>query len=57
MDDKSTIGIIIAKLGSVWVAVGISNWSDAAAFAAFVYTMALLGDWTWKKWKAWREAK
>lgn len=39
----------IAKLATVWAAVGISSWSDFAAFAASIYSCVLIGEWLWKK--------
>lgn len=42
-------GVGVAK----WLeAIGITSWSDAAAMLAFLYTLALLGDWAWKKFKS-----
>lgn len=38
------------KLATAWLAaLGISSWSDAAAFIAFIYTLCLLGEWLWKR--------
>lgn len=39
------VGVLLAKLG-------IHQWSDAAAVAATLYTVILIGEWCWKKWKA-----
>lgn len=44
------------KLVSVWAAVGITSWAEAASFVAFCYTMILIMEWAWKKYKA-RKAK
>lgn len=48
------------KLGSVWAAVGITSWADFAAFLAALYSMLLIGEFTWKKvlkpfllWRGW----
>lgn len=38
-----------AKVASVWTAVGISSWGDAASAIAFVYTALLASEWIWKK--------
>jgi hypothetical protein len=45
------------KAGIAWAGVGlaklgINTWSDMAAVAATIYTLCLIGDWAWKKWKA-----
>ncbi len=47
------------KLMSVWTAVGITSWADAASMAQFfagtlaaVYTAILIGEWAIKKQKA-----
>lgn len=38
-----------AKLATVWAAVGVSSWADAAALAAFLYSVLLISEWFWKK--------
>jgi hypothetical protein len=55
----STVGSPLAKLASAWALFGITSWSDAAAAAAFLYTLMLIGEWCWKKFlrdliNAWR---
>ncbi len=37
------------KIATAWAVVGVTSWAEAASFAAFVYTCALLGEWLWKK--------
>lgn len=37
------------KIGTAWAAVGITSWSDVAAFLAAVYTTLIMGEWLWKK--------
>lgn len=48
------------KAGAAWAgyglsrvleAVGIGSWSEAAAAAAFFYSLLLIGEWFWKKWR------
>lgn len=39
----------VAKLATVWAAVGVSSWADAAALAAFLYSALLITEWFWKK--------
>lgn len=46
----------VVKAGIAWLGVGLSHlgintWSDAAAVAATVYTLILIADWGWKKWR------
>lgn len=54
MDDQTKIAYPMAKLFSAWAAFGITTWQDAAAFVAFLYSMALLGEWIFKKiWLGW----
>jgi hypothetical protein len=37
---------------SKWLsAIGINNWGDFAAAVASVWTVLLIADWLWKKWK------
>ena len=43
------------KIASAWAAVGITSWADAASFVAFCYTMILIAEWAWKKFKARRK--
>lgn len=38
-----------AKIGTAWVAVGITSWADAASALAFLYTLILLAEWLWKR--------
>lgn len=54
MDDKNSgpVGFVVAKILSVWAAIGLTTWSEAAAFVAFLYSCALLYEWISKKWKA-----
>jgi hypothetical protein len=38
---------------SKWLdAIGVHSWSDAAAIVATVYTLILIVDWFWKRWRA-----
>lgn len=39
----------VFKVGSLWAAVGIGSWTDAAAFLAAVYSLILLLEWAWKR--------
>jgi hypothetical protein len=45
----STVGDQGLKLLTVWAAVGITSWSDAAAFLASIYSALLIGEWVYKK--------
>ena len=47
----------IAKLISVWMLIGITSWTQAASFVAFLYTSILIGEWCWKKIKRKRYGK
>ena len=33
----------------MWAAIGITTWSEAAAFVGFLYSLVLLGEWCWKR--------
>jgi hypothetical protein len=53
MDDTK---VAVAKATSAWGAVGLAKigihqWSDAAAMAAFLYSVLLIAEWCWKKWR------
>jgi hypothetical protein len=45
----------VLKIASAWAAVGITSWADAASFVAFCYTLILIIEWAWKKFKATRK--
>lgn len=47
--DTTQAAVDGAKIVSVWTAVHISSWADAASAVAALYTMLLIGEWTWKK--------
>ena len=49
MEESTTIAAPVTKAISVLAAAGISSWSDAASIAALVYTLLLIGEWSWKK--------
>lgn len=37
------------KIGAIWVAIGVSSWSEAAGFLAFILSFLALSEWVWKK--------
>ncbi|MDM5178501.1 hypothetical protein PO883_14985 [Massilia sp. DJPM01] len=41
----------VAKIGTVWAAIGITSWAEAASFLAFLLSLAALCEWLWKKLK------
>jgi hypothetical protein len=50
-----------AKVATAWGGYSVSqllsffgfhSWGDFAAFLAAVYSLILIGEWCWKKWKA-----
>jgi len=52
-----------AKAGGAWAvtgvavwleSIGVKNWGDAAAMLAALYSMLLIVEWFWKKFKALR---
>jgi len=49
MMENNDIPMPVAKVVSLWAFIGVTSWADAAAFAAFVYSMILIGEWLWKK--------
>lgn len=38
-----------AKIGVVWLAIGITSWAEAASFLAFVLSALALCEYLWKK--------
>ena len=49
MNESTQIAWPLAKVLSVWAAFGITTWQEAAAFAAFLYSMCLIIEWIYKK--------
>jgi hypothetical protein len=50
--NETTVNVVAsqgAKIGFVWAAIGISSWTDAAAFLAFVLSFLALSEYLWKK--------
>lgn len=39
----------VAKVVSLWAAIGVTSWTDFASFVAGLYSLALLAEWFWKK--------
>ncbi len=52
-EHTTTVEAPVAKMLTVWAAVGITSWADAAAAAAFFYSLLLITEWFWKKF--WRD--
>lgn len=49
MDNQTDSGVtLLAKIAGVWGVIGITSWSEAASFAAFVYTMWLIASKFWR---------
>ncbi len=46
---QEEIAAPIFKAATLWGAIGITSWAEAASFAAFLYSMVLLSEWLWKK--------
>lgn len=52
--ENTDISYPVAKILSAWAFLGVTTWQDAAAFAAFLYSVALLGEWVFKRlWLGW----
>ena len=49
MAQDSTISHPVAKALSLWTLVGISSWTDVAAFLGCIYSTLLIAEWVWKK--------
>lgn len=50
--NETTVNVVAsqgAKIGAVWAVIGISSWTDAAAFLAFVLSLLALSEYIWKK--------
>lgn len=46
---SSAIEQPFAKFISLWALIGITSWTDFAAFLGAVYSALLIGEWAWKK--------
>lgn len=46
---QEEIAAPVIKTLTVWGAIGITSWAEAASFAAFLYSLALLSEWLWKR--------
>lgn len=51
MNSDDTVALPAVKLVSVWTLVGITSWADAAAAVATIYTVLLIGEWFYKKFR------
>ena len=49
MNQNEPIQHQAAKVVTLWAGIGITSWADAASFAAFLYSLVLLGEWAWKR--------
>ena len=49
MVQDSTISHPVAKAVSLWALVGISSWTELAAFLGCIYSTLLIAEWVWKK--------
>lgn len=49
MNQSTEISWPMAKLLSVWAAFGVTSWQEAAALAAFIYSLCLIGEFIYKK--------
>ncbi|MDT9046445.1 hypothetical protein RSW49_22620 [Escherichia coli] len=47
-NQADTNGTVLAKIAGIWAMVGVTSWSEAASFAAFVLTMYMLARNIWK---------
>lgn len=49
MSDAVSVAAPEVKIASAWGAVAVTSWTDFASMIAAIYTMALFGEWLWKK--------
>lgn len=47
--DNNDIPMPVAKVVSLWALIGVTSWTEAAAFAGFLYSVLLIAEWMWKK--------
>ena len=54
MEADTKVGVLKAgsAWGAVWLAkVGITGWGDVAAILAALYSLILICEWFYKRWK------
>lgn len=39
----------VLKLVTAWIVAAFGSWGEAAAFLAAMYSLALIGEWVFKK--------
>lgn len=39
----------VLKVSTMWAAVGITSWAEAAQSAAAIYSLLLIADFVWKR--------
>lgn len=50
MNDRgSVVSQPLAKIATVWAAVGVTSWADFASFLAALYSAILISEWMWKR--------
>jgi hypothetical protein len=49
MNQSDEIAGPIAKIITAWALIGVTSWAQAASFMAFLYSFALVCEWTFKK--------
>ncbi len=47
-DPETAVGFS-ARIASLWGVIGITSWTDFAAFLAALYSLILIGEWLWKR--------
>lgn len=58
VDDRriQAVAVISGAGTSRYLSVlGLDSWAEASGFVVTVYTLFLIADWLWKKWKEWRK--
>jgi hypothetical protein len=48
LHDETSVPGVVARIASVWAAIGITSWADFAAFLGALYTGYLLAISFWK---------
>lgn len=53
---SAPVAKVISVWGAVWTATGITSWAQAASAAATIYTLLLIAEWVWKKFRSKKES-
>jgi hypothetical protein len=51
MHEQHEIGMPVAKAASAWALIGVTSWTEVAAFLGAVYSAILICEWALKRFR------